>query len=89
MDFMGPDGGLIATSFGAGCVACWGFIQMALLGPMKKQFSKLEETCERRDEAQSRRIEQLETALLMHGTGPLREAVQKAISEVRVTGVQP
>jgi hypothetical protein len=86
MDFMGPDGGTIATAFGAGCVACWGFVQMMFIGPLKKQLSQLKIECERREEKLSVRIEQLETILLLHGTGPLKQELQKAISEIRLEG---
>lgn len=86
MDFMGADGGLVASSFGAGCVACWGFIQLILVGPLKAQISKLEAECEKREEKMADRIAQLETLLLVHGSGPLRQDLQKAISEQRTEG---
>lgn len=86
MDFMGPDGGLIATSFGAGCVACWGFIQMVLIGPLKRQLADLKAECKDRDDKQSQRINQLETLLLLHGPGPLRQEMQKALSEQHMEG---
>lgn len=86
MDFLGPEGGQLAMSFGAGCVACWGFIQLALIGPLKAQLAELKEECEKREAQMSARIYQLETILLMHGSGPLRQDLQKAISEIHVDG---
>lgn len=93
MDFLGPDGGLIATSFGTGCVACWGFVRMFMVPPLKARVAELKdeltdlkEDCAKRDERQARRIDQLETLLLMHGSGPLRQEMQKVVSEQRVVG---
>lgn len=86
MDLLGADGGSLAAAFGSGCVATWGFVQMILIGPLKKQMSELKDECEKRDDRQAARINQLETMLLLHGPGPLRQQLQAALSEDRVLG---
>ena len=86
IDWLGADGGSLAAAFGAGCVATWGFIQAVLVGPLKKQMSDLKEECEKRDDPQAQRINQLETLLLLHGSGELRQQLQAALSEDRVLG---
>ncbi|OGT55470.1 MAG: hypothetical protein A3E01_09180 [Gammaproteobacteria bacterium RIFCSPHIGHO2_12_FULL_63_22] len=57
---------------------------MILIGPLKRQLAELKSDCEKRDDRAQARIAQLETLLLMHGPGPLREQLQAAISEIRV-----
>ncbi|EQB03928.1 hypothetical protein [Sphingobium sp. HDIP04] len=86
IDWLGADGGKLAAAFGAGCVATWGFIQMVLIGPLKKQLAELKEDCRQRDERSAQRINQLETLLLLHGPGQLRQQLQAALSEERVMG---
>lgn len=93
IDFLGADGGQLAAAFGAGCVATWGFIQMAMIGPLKSRISELKDEigalkdeCKDRDDRQAQRINQLETLLLLHGSGPLRQQLQAALSEDRVLG---
>ena len=86
MDLLGADGGSLAAAFASGCVATWGFVQMILIGPLKKQITELKDECEKRDDRQAQRISQLETMLLLHGPGPLRQQLQAAISEDRVLG---
>lgn len=83
IDILGADGGKMAAAFASGCVATWGFIQMILIGPLKKQISDLKEECERRDDRSAQRINQLETLLLLHGPGQLRQELQAALSELR------
>lgn len=87
MDLSGADGGALATAFASGCVATWGFIQMVMIGPLKKQLAELKAECQQREARSDRRIDQLETLLLMHGPGPLRQDLQAAISEMRVREV--
>jgi len=86
IDWLGADGGSLAAAFAAGCVATWGFIQTVLVGPLKKQIRELKEECEKRDERSAQRINQLETLLLLHGSGELRQQLQAALSEERVLG---
>lgn len=89
VDWLGASGGQLAIAFGAGCAACWGFIQTILVGPMKKQIEELKDECEERDRRSAQRISQLETMLLLHGPGPLRQQLQAVISEARVEGDLP
>lgn len=93
IDWLGASGGQLAAAFAAGCVATWGFLQTALVGPLKgrvselkDEMSALKEECEKRDDRSAQRINQLETLLLLHGSGPLRQQLQAAISEERVLG---
>jgi len=86
MDLLGADGGSLAAAFGSGCVATWGFIQMVLIGPLKKQLQELKDECKERDDRSVQRIQQLETLLLLHGPGQLRQQLQAALSEERVMG---
>ena len=86
IDWLGADGGSLAAAFGAGCVATWGFIQTVLVGPLKKQMTELKDECEKRDDRSAQRIQQLETLLLLHGSGELRQQLQAALSEERVMG---
>ena len=86
MDLFGADGGSLAAAFASGCVATWGFVQMILIGPLKKQITELKDECKERDDRQANRISQLETLLLLHGSGPLRQELQAALSEERVLG---
>lgn len=86
MDLSGADGGALAAAFASGCAATWGFIQMVMIGPLKKQLAELKVECMAREARSGRRIDQLETLLLMHGPGPLRQDLQAAISEMRVHG---
>lgn len=86
IDWLGADGGKLAAAFGAGCVATWGFIQMILIGPLKKQLAELKADCKERDDRSAQRIGQLETLLLLHGPGQLRQQLQAALSEDRVLG---
>ncbi|WP_397586990.1 hypothetical protein [Sphingobium fuliginis] len=57
-----------------------------LVGPLKKQIRELKDECEKRDERSAQRINQLETLLLLHGPGQLRQQLQAALSEERVLG---
>lgn len=86
MDLLGADGGSLAAAFGSGCAACWGFIQTVLVGPLKKQIRELKDDCKERDDRSAQRIGQLETLLLLHGPGQLRQQLQAALSEERVLG---
>lgn len=86
MDLLGADGGSLAAAFASGCVATWGFVQMILVGPLKKQITELKDECKERDDKQAARISQLETMLLLHGSGELRQQLQAALSETRVEG---
>lgn len=94
LDFSGADAGSLAIGFGGGWGTC-----LALLTGIGKILGKAkddridqlandlanEKTQCREDKRElSDRIGQLETILLMHSAGPLRQDLQKAISEQRV-----
>lgn len=86
MDYLGPDGGRLATAFGAGCAAAWGFGQMILVRPMQKRVDELKEDirilkieCEAREAMGTRRQTQLETLLLLHGPAQLKAHLQAAL----------
>ncbi len=81
MDFLGHDGGALAGAFGAGCAAAYGFLQKVLVGPLKKQMEELKDDCEARDRRQEDRIMWLQSLLLTHGTGAMRQEIQKVVSE--------
>src|SRR3546814_992773 len=86
IDILGADGGKLAAAFATGCVATWGFIQMVLIGPLKKQLQELKDECKERDDRSVQRIQQLEPLLLPHGPGQLLQQLQAALSEERVMG---
>jgi len=96
IDWLGASGGQLATAFASGCVATWGFLQTALVGPLKgrvtelkDEMSALKDECEKRDDRSIQRINQLETLLLLHGPGQLRQELQAVLSEARVEGRTP
>ena len=93
IDVLGADGGRMAAAFAAGCAATWGFIKMAMMGPLKNRISELKddlselkEDCKNRDARSADRITQLETLLLLHGPGQIRQQLQAVISEERISG---
>lgn len=95
MDFAGSHGGELAGAFASGCAAAWGFFQMIVAKPLRRQVDDLrsdirdlKDECADRDDRAQARISQLETLLLVHGSGPLRNQLQAAISEMRVTGAE-
>lgn len=98
IDYTGAHGGQLAMAFAAGWVACaaictaLGAFLWKILGKAKdeqiasliKTIEKNEERCAETIDALSNRVQQLETLLLIHSSGPLRQDLQKAISEQRV-----
>lgn len=98
IDYTGAHGGQLALAFGAGWAACatlcmaLGAFLWKILGKAKdeqiasliKTIEKNEERCAETIDALSNRVQQLETILFMHSSGPLRQDLQKAISEQRV-----
>lgn len=101
LDYTGAHGGQLAMAFAAGCVSCtafWGVLGRwlyAIIGKSKDDriadltatIKANEERCAETAAAQSMRIQQLETLLLVHGSGALRQDLQKVISERRVEEV--
>lgn len=91
IDYTGPEGGRMALSFAAGCTATWVFVRNLVMKPaIKSCHQQIADLRELLDEYREQRrldrarISQLETVLLMHGNGELREAMQKVISETRI-----
>lgn len=101
LDYTGEQGGLLSMAFAAGCLAAsafWGVIgrfMWSVLGKAKDdRIEQLEATiaenearCAETAAAQSLRVQQLETLLLLHGSGALRQDLQRVISERRVEEV--
>ncbi len=90
IDLGGADGGSLAAAFAAGAAATWGFIRAFISGPIAKQYEarirllEADNTQCRADMTDCReRIRDLEVLLTANGFGPLRQQVQKAVSEVR------
>ncbi|QGP79993.1 hypothetical protein [Sphingobium sp. CAP-1] len=54
------------------------------IAELKKTIEKNEARCAETIVALSTRVQQLETLLLLHGSGPLRNDLQKSISEQRL-----
>lgn len=101
IDYTGAHGGQMAVAFGAGWTACAALCAMLgtflwkILGKAKdeqiasliKTIEKNEERCAETIDALQRRIAALELILFTHSSGPLRQDLQKAISEQRVENV--
>jgi hypothetical protein len=88
IDLNGAEGGRMAASFAAGCTATYVFVRNLVMKPAVKschqQIADLRERIDEYKDERDRlinRIGQLETILIMHGTGAIRQAVQAAISE--------
>lgn len=107
LDYTGEQGGMLAMAFAAGCVACtafWGFIGKFLWGELgkakddtiadlKKTIVKNEERCAEHVDALTDRVKQLETLLLLHGPGDMRQDLQRALADMELrlqtSGVKP
>ena len=57
------------------------------IAELKKTIEKNEDRCAETVAALSRRVQELETLLLVHGSGMLRQDLQKVISERRIEEV--
>jgi hypothetical protein len=84
VDYTGQQGGLMAMAFAAGWAvasALW----IGIGGIIWKMFVEPRiRTLESDIESYKRRIDQLETVLLLHGPQQLRQAMQAAISETHI-----
>lgn len=87
IDYTGEHGGQLAMAFAAGCLACsvfWGGVgkfMWSILGKAKDdQIAHQKQTIEDLTD----RIKQLETLLLLHGPGNLREDLQKALADMEL-----
>jgi len=107
MDFSGEQGGIAAVAHMAGWAAAtvfWaaiGKVMWTILGKakddtiadLKKTIEKNEERCAETIEALSNRVKQLETLLLLHGPGDIRQELQRAMSDMELrlqtSGVKP
>jgi hypothetical protein len=98
LDYTGPQGGLLALAFAAGCVACFAFCTLIgkfLWGVLAKakddEIARLKvaaeedrQHCREMEERLVARIQNLEGALVMGVPGHLRAQVQAALSEQRL-----
>ena len=107
IDYTGQHGGQLAMAFAAGWSACTvictglGAFLWKVLGKAKdEQIASLTKTIEKNEErcaetvgALSDRVKQLETLLLLHGPGDLRQDLQRALAEIEfrleTSGVKP
>jgi flagellar capping protein FliD len=101
LDYTGEQGGIAAMAHMAGWAAAtlfWGIVgkfMWRMLGKakddtiaeLKKTIEKNEERCAETIDAMQRQIDQLQMILFTHSSGPLRQDLQKAISEQRVMEV--
>lgn len=103
-DYTGEQGGIAALAHMAGWAAAtvfwaaigklmWGILGKAkddTIADLKKTIEKNEERCAETIDALSDRVKQLETLLMLHGPGDLRQDLSRALAELRVepTGVK-
>lgn len=84
VDYAGPQGGMLAMAFAAGwavATALW----MAVAGTIWKLFLEPRiKALEAVNEDARRRIEQLETILMIHPPAMAAQRIQAATSEIRV-----
>lgn len=99
LDYTGPQGGLLALAFAAGCVACFAFCALigkflwGVLGKAKDdEIARLKTSaeedrqhCREMEERLVARIQNLEGALVMGVPGHMRAQIQGIISEQRLT----
>ena len=98
IDYTGEQGGVVVMAHMAGWAAStafWAIIgkfMWRILGKakddtiadLKKTIVKNEERCAEHVDALSDRVKQLETLLLLHGPGDLRQDLQRALAEVEM-----
>ena len=86
IDYTGETGGMMALAFAAGwsvATALW----MAVAATVWKLFLEPRiKALEAARDDDKRRIQQLETLLLTHSSGSLRQAMQRVVSEQRIAG---
>ena len=96
IDYTGEQGGIAAIAHMAGWAAAtvfWAVIGMFMwkmlgaakddtIADLKKTIGKNEERCAETIDALSDRVKQLETLLLLHGPGDLRQDLQRALAEI-------
>jgi hypothetical protein len=83
-DFLGAEGGRIALGFAAGCGATWTFLKAAVSGPVNRAYERRITDLEKENTRCNDRVSQLETVLLFHGPGEMRQAMQKSLSEEHI-----
>jgi hypothetical protein len=87
-DLLGPHGGALALSFGAGCAATYAFLLTTTIkslvaqvtewkGKVKETDARCDELCGKKDD----RIKELEHMLLFESLGNNRQRVQLVLSE--------
>jgi hypothetical protein len=90
IDYTGQHGGQLAMAF------LWKVLGKAKdeqIASLTKTIEKNEERCAETVGALSDRVKQLETLLLLHGPGDLRQDLQRALAEIEfrleTSGVKP
>jgi len=76
------------SAFAAGCTSAYVFVRNMVMRPAIKSCHARINELEQDRERLIRRIETLETVLLTHGTGAIRNAIQGALSELRLESEQ-
>lgn len=84
MDLTGPEGGRMAAAFASGCVSTWIFIRNLVMKPAIKSCRDRCAELEGDRDRLIRRVDTLETVLMMHGNSDIRAAIQGALSEIRM-----
>lgn len=98
IDYLGAEGGRLAMAFGSGAGAAWTFsvlvgatiwrlvekVRQNRIAELEKSLALETERCREMESRLTNRIMVLESILLQHGGGPLRQAMQAAISELRI-----
>lgn len=84
IDFLGADGGKMAASFAAGCVATWGFLQGFFWRGLSKSYERRIKELEADNARCEQRQGQLEALLFFHGNDGLRDQMQAVLSEQRI-----
>lgn len=98
LDYTGAQGGMLAMAFAAGAMAAFSFLAVigkflwGVVGKAKDdQIARLEKEaeddrrrCAAMEERLIQRIQQLEGFILAMSPGPLRQEIQRALSEQRM-----
>lgn len=74
----------MAAAFAAGCTATWVFIRNLVMKPAIKSCHQRINELEEDRERLILRVQTLETVLLTHGSGAMKNAIQSALSELRM-----
>lgn len=84
IDYTGAEGGRLAGAFASGCVTTWLFVRNMVMKPAIKSCHQRCSELEADREWLKRRVDTLETILMTYGNGDIKNAVQSAVSEIRM-----